>query len=109
MVLDFPVCYHSPAVMSALSLNLNPYFGLFTTELNGTQVPTLVRHSEAPSTIPDPETGRPLRISTLESRARAICPSCATTAEGGFISFVGDLRLAYACPSCVQLVWLPGA
>ena len=59
--------------------------------------------------IPDPQTGRPLRISTLESRARAICPSCATTAEGGFISFVGDLRLAYACPSCVQLVWLQGA
>jgi len=95
--------------MSSLALNLDPYFGLFTPELNGTAVPSLVRHREAPTSIPDPETGRPLRISTMESRARAVCPSCATTAEGGFISFVGDLRLAYACPSCVQLVWLPGA
>ena len=95
--------------MSSLAFDLDPYFGLFTSELNGTGQPTLVHKAEAPATIPDPQTGRPLRISTLESRARAICPSCETTAEGGFISFVGDLRLAYACPSCVQLVWLPGA
>ena len=95
--------------MSSLAVDLDPYFGLFTSELNGTDVPSLVRHTDAPATIPDPETGRPLRISTVESRARAICPSCTTTAEGGFISFVGDLRLAYACPSCVRLVWLPGA
>jgi hypothetical protein len=95
--------------MSSLALNVDPYFGLFTSELNGLGEPALVRHAEAPATIPDPQTGRPLRISTLESRARAICPSCAATAEGGFISFVGDLRLAYACPSCVQLVWLQGA
>jgi hypothetical protein len=95
--------------MSSFAVDLDPYFGLFTSELNGTAVPSLVRHTAAPASIPDPETGRALRISTIESRARAICPSCATTAEGGFISFVGDLRLAYACPSCVQLVWLPGA
>ncbi len=25
------------------------------------------------------------------------------------VSFVQDLRLVYACPSCKQLVWLPGA
>ena len=95
--------------MSSLALNVDPYFGLFTSELNGSGEPTLVRHTDAPTSIPDPHTGRALRISTVESRARAICPSCSTTAEGGFISFVGDLRLAYACPSCVQLVWLPGA
>ena len=55
------------------------------------------------------QTGRALQVSTLESRARAICPACEEKAEGGFISFVGDLRLAYACPSCEQVVWLPGA
>jgi hypothetical protein len=50
-----------------------------------------------------------LRIATIDGPARAICPSCAASAEGGFVSFVGDLRLAYACPSCERLVWLPGA
>ena len=29
--------------------------------------------------------------------------------QGGFVSFVGDLRMAYACPQCCQLVWLAGA
>jgi hypothetical protein len=84
---------------------LNKYFGLFVRELNG----SLVRHAAAPDTVPDPSTGRPLRVATVDVRARAICPSCETTGEGGFVSFVGDLRLAYACPSCEQLVWLPGA
>ena len=95
--------------MSSISSRLDRYFGLFVRELNDTGVPSLVRHADSPSSIPDPATGRPLRVATLDSRARAICPACATTAEGGFVSFVGDLRLAYACPSCEQLVWLPGA
>jgi hypothetical protein len=95
--------------MSSFAAGLDPYFGIFVPELSDSGVPSLVRHADAPSSIPDPQTGRLLRISTLESRARAICPSCEATGEGGFISFVGDLRLAYACPSCVQLVWLPGA
>jgi hypothetical protein len=87
----------------------DPFFGLFSQEGNGSAVPSLVRTDSAPAAIPDPETGRPLKIATVDSRAKAICPSCATHAEGGFVSFVGDLRLAYACPSCVQLVWLQGA
>jgi hypothetical protein len=50
-----------------------------------------------------------LKVATLDASSPAICPSCETTAKGGFVSFVQDLRLAYACPSCQQLVWLPGA
>lgn len=84
------------------------FFGLFVSEPTDAG-PALVRHEAPPTAIPDPHTGQPLRIATVESRARAICPSCETKAEGGFVSFVGDLRLAYACPSCEQFVWLPGA
>jgi hypothetical protein len=39
----------------------------------------------------------------------AICPSCATQGHGGFVSFVGDLRMAYACPACLCLIWVQGA
>ena len=85
------------------------FFGLFTLERSPDGEPSLVRHPDAPSSIPDPATGRALRVSTLDSRARAICPACEQTARGGFVSFVGDLRLAYACPSCTQVVWLQGA
>jgi hypothetical protein len=49
-----------------------------------------------------------LRVSTIEGQARAICPACHSQAEGGFVSFEGDLRMAYACPECAQLVWLAG-
>jgi hypothetical protein len=58
--------------------------------------------------IPCPTTGRMLRVSTIEGQARAICPACHSQAEGGFVSFEGDLRMAYACPECAQLVWLAG-
>lgn len=95
--------------MPPIDAVLDPFFGLFVAEPSGGDVPTLVRQSAPPATIPDPETGRPLKVATVDARARAICPSCSTSAEGGFVSFVGDLRLAYACPGCVQLVWLPGA
>jgi hypothetical protein len=87
----------------------HPYFGLFVKQANEDGVPSLVRRAAAPESIPDPATGRALKIATLDGRARAICPACTEKAEGGFVSFVGDLRLAYACPSCEQLVWLPGA
>jgi hypothetical protein len=67
----------------------------------------LVRHPRAPGSIPDPRTGRALRISTVEL-ARAICPSCASHTEGGFISFEADLRMVFACAACQQLVWALG-
>ena len=95
--------------MSVRDTLLDPFFGFFIAEGNGSAVPTLVKTATAPASIPDPSTGRPLRVATVDGRAKAICPSCSTSAEGGFVSFVGDLRLAYACPSCEQFVWLQGA
>jgi hypothetical protein len=50
-----------------------------------------------------------LRVATIEVAAPAICPLCANRGMGGFVSFVGDLRLVYACPRCGELVWLAGA
>ena len=85
---------------------MDPYHGVFTHELSGT--PRLLRHPAAPPTLPDPQTGRALRIATVEV-ARAICPSCRKRGEGGFVSFVADLRLVFACPHCRDLVWIAGA
>jgi hypothetical protein len=85
------------------------YHGLFRWERASNGQPELSRHAAAPTVIPDPQSGRLLRVATVEARARAICPSCATTGRGGYVSFVQDLRLVYACPSCEQLVWLNGA
>lgn len=95
--------------MASFDLVLDPYFGLFVADGSGSHGPALSRSATTPDTVPDPETGRPLKVATIDGPARAICPSCEGSGEGGFVSFVGDLRLAYACPSCVQLVWLPGA
>ena len=67
------------------------------------------RHDAGPNTIPCPTTGRLLRVATIEVAAPAICPSCANHGAGGFVSFVGDLRMVYACPQCCQFVWLAGA
>ncbi len=95
--------------MASLSAALERYFGIFVAEHNDSGTATLVPHAAAPATVPCPNTGRPLRVATVDGRARAICPSCASPGAGGYVSFVGDLRLAYACPSCEQFVWLPGA
>jgi hypothetical protein len=71
---------------------------------------SLVRHPAPPQSLPDPKTGRSLRIATVEvARAGAICPSCEERSEGGFVSFVADLRMVYACPQCEALVWMRGA
>ena len=85
------------------------YHGLFRWEQPATGEPQLSRHTGAPASIPDPASGRRLRVATVEASTRAICPSCSTAGAGGFVSFVPDLRLVYACPSCRELVWLPGA
>lgn len=69
----------------------------------------LAHHPDAPHTLPDPVTGRHLEIATVDIGASAICPECDRLAEGGFISFVSDLRVVYACPECRQLVWITGA
>jgi hypothetical protein len=91
-----------------ISIRTDLYHGLFQWEQISDGAPQLTRHIHAPASIPDPA-GRLLLIATLDAAARAICPACATTGVGGFVSFVQDLRLAYACPSCKTLVWLTGA
>lgn len=83
--------------------------GLFRWHPGPDGEPRVSRHESSPSSIPCPNTGRSLRIATLEAAPAAICPACAIHGAGGFVSFVGDLRMVYACPQCRQLVWLAGA
>ena len=85
------------------------YHGLFRWRSGQNGQPTVSRHESSPALIPCPTTGRPLRVATLDAEAAAICPRCALHGQGGFVSFVGDLRMAYACPQCLELVWLAGA
>jgi len=85
------------------------YHGLFSWQPGAGGVPVVSRRSPAPAAIPCPTTGRALRIATIEAEVSAICPACATRGHGGFVSFVSDLRMAYACPQCRKLVWLSGA
>jgi hypothetical protein len=86
----------------------DPYYGVFASCIGRDGARELRRHPESPSTLPDPRTGRALKIATVEGSRTAICPSCASRAQGGFISFETDLRMVYACPACQQLVWLHG-
>jgi hypothetical protein len=85
------------------------YHGLFKWHANPEGPPRLSRCDTAPAAIPCPTTGRPLCIATVDANALAICPACSNHGHGGFVSFVGDLRMAYACPQCRVLVWLAGA
>lgn len=85
------------------------YHGLFAWHAGGDGRPRVSRVAAHPATIPCPTTGRQLRIATVDAETSAICPSCDNQGRGGFVSFVGDLRMAYACPECRQLVWLIGA
>jgi hypothetical protein len=68
--------------------------------------PQLVPCPSRPASIPCPSTGRALRVATIDAHAQAICPSCLKTGRGAFVSFVSDLRMAYACPACEQFVWV---
>ena len=85
------------------------YHGLFKWHANTGGQPRLSRCDTAPAAIPCPTTGRPLCIATVDADALAICPACSNHGHGGFVSFVGDLRMAYACPQCRVLIWLAGA
>jgi hypothetical protein len=69
----------------------------------------LASRAAAPRAIPDPQTGRPLRVASLELSDRSVCPACTQLGSGGYVSFVSDLRIAFACPSCRKLVWMAGA
>jgi hypothetical protein len=85
------------------------FFGLFELSTSTPGRPKLTSSATAPRTIPDPETGRPLRVASVELSDRGVCPVCTQLGAGGYVSFVSDLRLAFACPSCQKLVWLRGA
>ena len=82
------------------------FHGLFDWHAGSNGQPHLSRRPSPPAAVPCPTTGRPLRVSTLDADAAAICPSCGSHGRGGFVSFEGDLRMAYACPACRQFVWL---
>jgi hypothetical protein len=84
------------------------YHGLFQCHADADGQPRLFRSATGPAMIPCPTTGRPLRIATIEATTAAICPACANHGQGGYVSFDGDLRMAYACPQCRALVWLAG-
>ena len=85
----------------------DPFHGVFTRDATSA-VARLSRHPRAAHTLPDPKTGQQLRIATVELSG-AICPACLKRADGGFVSFVSDLRLVFACPHCSDLVWINGA
>jgi len=85
------------------------FHGLFVLRARDAGGVRLESNAAAPATIPDPETGRPLKIASVELSDRGICPSCTQLGTGGYVSFVADMRLAFACPSCLTLVWVAGA
>jgi hypothetical protein len=58
--------------------------------------------------VPDPLTGQPLQVASIEHTDRTICPSCAQLGSGAYVSFVSDLRLAFACPNCRKLTFTAG-
>ena len=94
---------------SGAGMTSDPYHGLFRWHVGHDGQPRVLRHESGPAVIPCPTTGRPLRVATIEGQTAAICPACAIMGHGGFVSFDGDLRMAYACPQCRRLVWLAGA
>jgi hypothetical protein len=85
------------------------FHGLFEFWPQGQGRLRLSSHSSAPRSVPDPQTGRPLKVASVELSDRGVCPSCTQLGAGGYVSFVSDLRLAFACPSCRKLVWIAGA
>ena len=86
----------------------DPFHGVFTHHPSAEGHARIGRHPKGKRTLPDPHTGRDLHIATVELSG-AICPACERRGDGGFISFVSDLRLVFACPHCVDLVWINGA
>ena len=88
---------------------LDPLHGFFSCHTGADGAAVIAKHAAAPASLPDPHTGRALKVASVEVSARSVCPVCSQLGAGGFVSFVSDLRLAYACPTCRKLVWLPGA
>jgi hypothetical protein len=85
------------------------FFGLFERRQPSKGDHALALSHSRPHSIPCPQTGRPLKVATVEVSDRAVCPACTQLGGGGYVSFVSDLRLAFACPTCRKLVWIAGA
>jgi hypothetical protein len=85
------------------------FHGLFELRTPDQGRARLASSASAPRSIPDPQTGRPLKVASVELSDRGVCPSCTQLGAGGYVSFVSDMRLAFACPSCRKLVWIAGA
>jgi hypothetical protein len=85
-----------------------PFHGLFELGVRENGHPAVVHAPAGPMTLPCPSSGRSLRVATLQPESQAICPRCEAEGHGGFVTFVGDLRMVYACPACRELVWLAG-
>jgi len=85
------------------------YLGLFEWHSFGGAARVAPTSAPPPSSVPDPLTGRRLRVSTIQASTPAICPACSCYAHGGFVTFEDDLRMVYACPACLELVWIEGA
>ena len=90
------------------------FFGLFEWKQHAADAAQtlVVRQAgakDAPRAIPCPDTGRLLKVASLEVSDRGVCPACTQLGSGGYVTFVSDLRLAFACPSCRKLVWIAGA
>ena len=88
--------------------HVDSFFGLFELQHQLHDKPRLASVQTRPRTIPDPQTGRPLTVASVEISERGVCPACTQLGAGGYVSFVSDLRLAFACPSCLKLVWMAG-
>lgn len=84
------------------------FHGLFELRTQSHGSPRLTSSAAAPSAIPDPHTGRPIKVASIELSERGVCPACTQLGAGGYVSFESDLRLAFACPSCEKLVWIAG-
>jgi hypothetical protein len=89
------------------------FFGLFEWKQHSTNAARTFTVRETaergPRAIPCPDTGRMLKVASVEVSDRGVCPACAQLGAGGYVSFESDLRLAFACPSCRKLVWIAGA
>jgi hypothetical protein len=85
------------------------FFGLFEWQTQSQGAPRFRSNPTRPRSIPCPDTGRPLQVADVEVSDRAVCPACTQLGAGGYVTFVSDLRLAFACPSCRKLVWIAGA
>ena len=85
------------------------FYGLFEWKQQAQGAARLMSSASAPRAIPCPDTGRPLKVASLEVSDRSVCPACAQLGAGGYVTFESDLRLAFVCPTCRKLVWIAGA